>query len=295
MSFYLVDFENVKSDGLKGIDDLTKEDTVVIFYSDNADKISFDIHQSLVKSKAEIKLKKVNVGQKNALDFQLAAYLGYAAAKNEKNNYYIVSNDNGYCVLCGFWTNISVKTISSIQDGICTAPPDSEENTNVKYDEIKTTDTDKSILEYEISIKQSLTKICRIKEASIKPELAKIIKDENEMKWILKYVNDNFERLKEREEKVRLNNLLGKRYTSGIGGKIYRVIQTAYKEKMAETEQIKKIINKTSEIEWLACCINETHIKIEKNKQKSNIHNSLREKYGNDLGAEIYKAIKSVV
>ena len=33
MSYYLVDFENVKKDGLDGIHKLVKEDKVCIFYS----------------------------------------------------------------------------------------------------------------------------------------------------------------------------------------------------------------------------------------------------------------------
>ena len=44
MKTYLVDFENVKSKGLVGIDRLTEDDHVIIFYSENSDTISFDMH-----------------------------------------------------------------------------------------------------------------------------------------------------------------------------------------------------------------------------------------------------------
>ena len=46
MTVYLVDFENVKSDGLYGINDLSKTDAVYIFYSVNVDKISFAVHKN---------------------------------------------------------------------------------------------------------------------------------------------------------------------------------------------------------------------------------------------------------
>ena len=41
MATYLIDYENVKSEGIKGIAQLSEEDRVVIFYSHNADTITF--------------------------------------------------------------------------------------------------------------------------------------------------------------------------------------------------------------------------------------------------------------
>ncbi|MFR5050774.1 MAG: PIN domain-containing protein [Ruminococcus bicirculans (ex Wegman et al. 2014)] len=80
MKIYLVDFENVKSKGLQGIDNLTETDTVIIFYSENSDTINFEMHQKVLTSKADLEYFKVNVGGKNALDFQLSTLLGYLVA-----------------------------------------------------------------------------------------------------------------------------------------------------------------------------------------------------------------------
>ena len=82
MKIYLVDFENVKSKGLQGIDNLTETDTVIIFYSENSDTINFEMHQKVLTSKADIEYFKVNVGGKNALDFQLSTLLGHLVAKH---------------------------------------------------------------------------------------------------------------------------------------------------------------------------------------------------------------------
>lgn len=49
MAVYLIDFENVHSDGLKGIDQLSADDRVYLFYSQNADTITFDMHFKLGK------------------------------------------------------------------------------------------------------------------------------------------------------------------------------------------------------------------------------------------------------
>lgn len=107
MAYYLIDFENVKSRGMEGVELLTEEDTVCIFYSDNADSMTFDLHRKLNETKANIIYHKVAVGTKNALDFQLATYLGYliCGQQNEEihPNYFIVTKDNGFTSLMVYW------------------------------------------------------------------------------------------------------------------------------------------------------------------------------------------------
>ena len=107
MAYYLIDFENVKSRGMEGVELLTEEDTVCIFYSDNADSMTFDLHRKLNETKADIIYHKVAVGTKNALDFQLATYLGYLICGQQNEgihpNYFIVTKDNGFTSLMVYW------------------------------------------------------------------------------------------------------------------------------------------------------------------------------------------------
>lgn len=110
MKIYLVDFENVKSKGLQGIDNLTENDTVIIFYSENSDTINFEMHQKVLTSKADIEYFKVNVGGKNALDFQLSTLLGYLVAKDTYTNIFVISNDRGFDFLHDFWHGKYVDT-----------------------------------------------------------------------------------------------------------------------------------------------------------------------------------------
>ncbi|MCM1174427.1 MAG: PIN domain-containing protein [Blautia sp.] len=129
MSYYLVDYENVKKDGLNGINELAKEDTVCIFYSDNADTLTFDLHRRINESNAEIIFQKVEVGTKNALDFQLATYLGYIIAERKEQEYYLVTKDNGFNILCTYWgkqdikitmvTDLSGRNIKKEQEDLC--------------------------------------------------------------------------------------------------------------------------------------------------------------------------------
>lgn len=107
MAYYLIDFENVKSRGMEGVELLTEEDSVCIFYSDNADSMTFDLHRKLNETKANIIYHKVAVGTKNALDFQLATYLGYLICGQQSEgihpNYFIVTKDNGFTSLMVYW------------------------------------------------------------------------------------------------------------------------------------------------------------------------------------------------
>ena len=108
MGYYLVDFENVKKDGLDGIHKLEPEDRVCILYSKNADSITFEQHKKIMESKADIELCKVDVGSKNAL--------GFLIANKAADSYYIVSKDKGFEILSGYWKSrgVSVTLIADI-------------------------------------------------------------------------------------------------------------------------------------------------------------------------------------
>ena len=105
MNYFLVDYENVKTQGLNGVNKLSEEDTVCIFYSENADSLTFGLHRRLNESKANILFQRVEVKKKNALDFQLSSYLGYLIHENIDNpyNYFIVTKDKGYESLITYW------------------------------------------------------------------------------------------------------------------------------------------------------------------------------------------------
>lgn len=114
MTYYLIDYENTGENGLDGINILDSHDRVIIFYSENADKMSFDLHQMLQECGASIEFKKITAGKKNALDFQLATYLGYLMAKAENGNFCIVSKDLGYEVLLEFWKGRPLQLVDMI-------------------------------------------------------------------------------------------------------------------------------------------------------------------------------------
>ena len=103
MATYLIDYENVKSEGIKGIAQLSEEDRVVIFYSHNADTITFEAMDMIFNSKAQVSKYKILCGGKNALDFQLSTYLGYLIHEAKDSFFYIISKDNGFKHVVDFW------------------------------------------------------------------------------------------------------------------------------------------------------------------------------------------------
>ena len=105
MNYFFVDYENVKNQGLEGIEELTAEDTVIVFYSQNANTMTFETHKKLCSAKANIVFERVNVGFKNALDFQLSSYIGYVIAKTEEYevSYHLVTNDSAFACIGRFW------------------------------------------------------------------------------------------------------------------------------------------------------------------------------------------------
>lgn len=103
MTVYLVDFENVRSEGLRGVENLSEDDKVVIFYSVNADAITFDVHVLLSRSRAEIETFRILRGGRNSLDFQLSTYLGYLVMENQYRDIVIVSQDKGFLCAVSFW------------------------------------------------------------------------------------------------------------------------------------------------------------------------------------------------
>lgn len=107
MAIYLVDFENVHSEGLKGIDHLEETDKVYLFYSPNADSITFETHFKLIRSKANIEMFEAKRTGKNAIDFHLSTFLGYLLATDAEETFFVVSKDNGFQYAFDFWRSYS--------------------------------------------------------------------------------------------------------------------------------------------------------------------------------------------
>ena len=96
MAVFLIDYENVQSSSpLYGIEDLTANDRVVLFYSDCAKKICRYYWDIFCSGKCSTRLAKLVKPSKNALDFYIAVEVGRSLVLGEKD-IAIISNDKGY-------------------------------------------------------------------------------------------------------------------------------------------------------------------------------------------------------
>lgn len=94
MRHFYVDYENVQSVGLDGLDELTDQDKVTILYSTHADSMKIEIVKQLQNAKAQVSFVEADTGTTNALDFQLITLLFIEL--NCDDEFLIVSKDTGF-------------------------------------------------------------------------------------------------------------------------------------------------------------------------------------------------------
>jgi len=103
MKYYLLDYENVNTAGLDGLGELPADSKIILFYTRNSNKIDLGVVNQLRDMKAELSIVEVHHG-KQALDIQLASYLGYLIGTEPADTeYFIISKDKGYRNVQCFW------------------------------------------------------------------------------------------------------------------------------------------------------------------------------------------------
>ena len=265
MTVYLVDFENVRSSGIKGVDKLNPEDKVVIFYSKNADAITFEAHKLLSSSPAEVETFMISKGGRNSLDFQLSTYLGYLVMENKYRNIVIISKDKGFLFAIDFWNengeicnaNIFIKT--SI-NGYLSNEPFVDEFIGEISDEIS-----------------------EIKDREDVQESRVISKEESKKEDDKKEKKDK----KDKKDKKTSNNLLKNK-------DIFKKKATPKKKvftsvKIDIKNDVEGIVSKKYGDEYVPMLIDV----IEKTSNKQDLYKMLVNKLGQELGRDMYVMIKS--
>lgn len=102
MRFY-VDYENVGSNGLKGIEKLNENDILRIYYS-NDPNINMETVRNIINSKAKIQFWKMSddiksMNMKNALDIIILTDISRQLEKLSYDCFAVVSCDSGYDVV----------------------------------------------------------------------------------------------------------------------------------------------------------------------------------------------------
>lgn len=119
MSIYLIDYASVRAGAFDGIELISSEDTVYIYYNLFSSKLSFETLDSLRNSGALV--KTINLGFKlftHPLSVKLAAMLGYLLGCGSSEKIYIVSKRKALSGLFDFAKEYSLGTKVCIAQNI---------------------------------------------------------------------------------------------------------------------------------------------------------------------------------
>ena len=91
---FLVDGDNNIGTGLQGIDLLTEEDTVLVFFGKG--QTLTNMKKLCAGTRAQVQYLESVKGGKNSLDFQIITELGVLVGRGEADFAYVISQDKGY-------------------------------------------------------------------------------------------------------------------------------------------------------------------------------------------------------
>lgn len=100
---FLVDTENVGASWKSILKHKNKSDKIYLFYTENSPHISYEDMIDILNYPNSFEPILCCTG-KNALDFQLASFLGFQIKSAPKTQYRIFSKDTGYDALVTFWS-----------------------------------------------------------------------------------------------------------------------------------------------------------------------------------------------
>lgn len=101
--YFLVDFENVRSGGLRGVDYLDKSDYITIFFSEAAHSCEGRYLEEIEESGCHFDTCKLQNTGKNGLDFYIASRVGEFYGSGHKERVAIISKDQGYKAVRDYW------------------------------------------------------------------------------------------------------------------------------------------------------------------------------------------------
>lgn len=122
MRYFYIDTENVQTYTFLEDWEIGSSDKIIMFISPNSKNIKITDLQRFIRCNGTIEYENVKVGEKNAMDFQIIAYLGLNLSSQKNINecsHYIVSNDNDFKIPIEYLkekTGMAIEIIKSEVD-----------------------------------------------------------------------------------------------------------------------------------------------------------------------------------
>lgn len=129
--YFLIDFENVKSNGLRGADFLEENDYVTLFFSSVAHNCENRYLEEIEQSGCTFDTCKLVKPGKNGLDFYIATRVGEFYGSGHNDRVAIISKDQGFCAVRDYWesrlpANKKIILSPSIERSLITSNDNSE-------------------------------------------------------------------------------------------------------------------------------------------------------------------------
>jgi hypothetical protein len=151
--YFLVDFENVRSEGLRGVNYLEQSDYITLFFSAAAHCCEKRYLEDIEKSGCHFDTCKLKKTGKNALDFYIATRVGEFYGTGHQDRIAIVSKDQGYKAVRDYWdvrlpSNNKIIISPSIERSLIASNDNSERVKRLK-DKLSGVDIDVFQAKYE--------------------------------------------------------------------------------------------------------------------------------------------------
>lgn len=295
-TYYLIDYENVNSSGLKGCDKLESSDHIIIFFTQNAKNLDM----TDIADHGNSKLEMINVPAGNqSADMRICSYLGYLAGKYEANkcNIIIVSKDKDYDDVINYWKEKSNLNISRKQQ----ISKQTKKNTDKKEESTKSKEPSKE------SSKES-----GINKTKLNQEVMKAVREAGFNSSIANTVAQISTSLYGRERFLSdVHNELKNKYSDGV--EVYNAVkpvlskyanttsakkttnsqESTSKKKILTNNEIMNILHKAGySSDVFSYVASKVVNNLGVNNGKHQIYRTIVTKYGQAKGLDIYNRIK---
>lgn len=189
--YFLIDFENVANNGMRGSEHLLSSDYILIFYSSAAPQMETRHLNNIRNSGCGFATYKLKEKRKNGLDFYIATKIGELFGAEKCSRAVIISKDAGFQSVRDFWAECSgtkhrVLLGESIEQGILSAGENNERTQMIRTDR-KTADIGQFFAAYEeeVKIRKKLEELFgETPFANRLPEIQQILHQSNSKKII---------------------------------------------------------------------------------------------------------------
>ena len=238
-TYYLIDYENVGSEGFKGCGKLRETDIIHLFYTDNSRKIDLDIINDHGESK--LVTHKVPTGNQSA-DMHLGSYLGYLIGKEctgQEGEWKIVviSKDTGFDHIIEFWKaekNVKISRNEKISGKQAQTRKQVQKQTGKEKDRQTTEQTDQKTEKQSVkqsenqNTKKPKQKIIDMKAGTkrLQQELVLVLDKAGMPKEVVNYVSTTVEKnAEDKNRKQQIYRSIISKYGQTKGLNIYNHIK----------------------------------------------------------------------